>query len=445
MKLTMHGSGYVGLVTAACFAHMGNDVLCVDTDSDRVRRLRCGDVPIRENGLDALLQEARQNGYLRFTDSPEEGVHFSGLQFIAVGTPSNDDGTADLKYVLTAARSIGRHMREPQLVVCKSTVPVGTADRVRNEISHILRKRGNGPDFDVISNPEFLKEGAAVQDFMQPDRIIVGAERADSIALMRALYAPFNRTSNRLMVMPIRDAEFTKYAANAMLASRISLMNEFAAIAEGLGVDIESVRRGIGADPRIGSSFLFPGCGYGGSCFPKDVSALIRTAEETGSAPDILTAVQNTNRKQQRVLADKVLAHFGPGLSGRTFALWGLAFKPGTDDMRAAPSRIIMETLWEAGARIRAFDPAAMDETHRIYGDRPELVLCESAHEALQGADALLVVTEWPAFRSPDFKSMRNSLKYPVVFDGRNLYDPDAARAAGLTLYAIGRPTVHPA
>lgn len=444
MNLTIHGSGYVGLVTAACFAHMGNRVLCVDTDAARVERLRKGECPIHEQGLPALLAEVTNSGLLRFTESPEEGVRFSSLQFIAVGTPPDEDGSADLRHVLTVARSIGQHMQTRQLVINKSTVPVGTADKVRQEIASVLSRRGAQIPFEVISNPEFLKEGSAVKDFMQPDRIIIGAENPDAIATMRTLYAPFNRTRDRLLVMPVKDAEFTKYAANAMLAVRISLMNEFATIAEKLGVDIESVRHGIGSDPRIGPSFLFAGAGYGGSCFPKDVAALINMAGSVGHKALILEAAQQVNTRQKELLAEKVFAHFGTRLGGRTFALWGLSFKPGTDDMREAPSRRIMERLWSAGARIQAHDPAAMDEARRIYGEREDLRLCDSPESAVRDADALIVATEWPVFRSPDFDSLRKHLKQPVIFDGRNLYDPAIAAAAGFTLYAIGRPGKQP-
>lgn len=444
MKITVHGSGYVGLVTAACFSSMGNDVLCVDIDAERVAHLRKGDVPFHEPGLGELLRKGLASGRLRFTVSPEEGVKHAELQFIAVGTPPDEDGSADLRHVLEVARTIATHMDGSRLIVNKSTVPVGTADKVRAIVRDVLDERDADTCFDVISNPEFLKEGAAVNDFMKPDRVIVGTADPRSIKVMRALYQPFTRQQERLLVMPVRDAEFTKYAANTMLAARISLMNEFANIAERLGVDIESVRRGIGADPRIGPAFLYPGCGYGGSCFPKDVAALLRTAHDAGYEPRILAATEAVNAQQKRVLFDKVRAHFGDELTGRTIALWGLAFKPGTDDMREASSRVLMEALWEAGAKVRAYDPAAMDEARRIYGERDDLVLCASRDETLDGADALAIVTEWPEFRSPDFRLVRTALANPVIFDGRNLYDPAMLRDAGFEYHGIGRSSSRP-
>ena len=443
MKITIHGSGYVGLVSAACFANMGNEVLCVDVDRARVARLKQGEVPIVEPGLDDLLAEGLESGRLKFTDQPAEGVHFGLLQFIAVGTPPDEDGSADLKHVLQVARSIGEHMREVKVVVDKSTVPVGTADQVRAEIAAQLAQRGVNLPFDVVSNPEFLKEGSAVEDFNHPDRIVVGAESPRSIEVMRALYAPFTRNHERLMLMAVRDAEFTKYAANSMLAARISMMNEFANIAERLGVDIEQVRKGIGSDARIGYAFLYAGVGYGGSCFPKDVSALARTAVKSGHQPLLLQAVEEVNRRQKQMLFEKIQAHFGGKLHGLTLALWGLAFKPNTDDMREAPSRVLMEALWQEGVRVRAYDPAAMQEARRLYGDQPLLRLCHSPTECLEGADALAVVTEWTQFRSPDFEQIRKHLKRPVIFDGRNLYNPQQLRAAGFSHYSVGRPAVN--
>ncbi|HVA55542.1 MAG TPA: UDP-glucose/GDP-mannose dehydrogenase family protein [Gammaproteobacteria bacterium] len=443
MKISVHGSGYVGLVSAACFANMGNEVLCVDVDKARVARLKRGEVPIVEPGLDHLLAEGLESGRLKFTDVPAEGVHFGQLQFIAVGTPPDEDGSADLKYVLQVARTIGEHMDSEKIVVDKSTVPVGTADQVRAVIAVELKKRGSQLPFDVVSNPEFLKEGSAVEDFAHPDRIVVGADQARSIEVMRSLYAPFTRNHERLMLMAVRDAEFTKYAANAMLAARISMMNEFANIAERLGVDIEQVRIGIGSDPRIGYGFLYAGVGYGGSCFPKDVSALTRTAAKSGYEPLLLQAVEEVNRRQKNTLFEKIHGHFGGQLKGRTFALWGLAFKPNTDDMREAPSRVLMEALWKAGARVRAYDPAAMQETQRLYGQQPLLALCRSQMECLDAADALVVVTEWTQFRSPDFDALKRRLKQPLIFDGRNVYNPDDMRAAGFTLYSVGRPPVN--
>ncbi|MGA9854371.1 MAG: UDP-glucose/GDP-mannose dehydrogenase family protein [Gammaproteobacteria bacterium] len=442
MKITVHGSGYVGLVSAACFANMGNEVLCVDVDTARVVRLKRGEVPIVEPGLDHLLAEGLESGRLKFTDVPADGVRFGLLQFIAVGTPPDEDGSADLKYVLQVARTIGAHMDSEKIVVDKSTVPVGTADQVRAAISAELKQRGNSMPFDVVSNPEFLKEGSAVEDFAHPDRIVVGANQARSIEVMRSLYAPFTRNHERLMLMTVRDAEFTKYAANAMLASRISMMNEFANIAERLGVDIEQVRKGIGSDPRIGYGFLYAGVGYGGSCFPKDVSALTRTAVKSGYEPLLLQAVEELNRRQKHTLFEKIKGHFGGELKGRTFALWGLAFKPNTDDMREAPSRVLMEALWKAGARVRAYDPAAMQEAQRLYGQQPLLTLCGLQMECLDGADALVVVTEWTQFRSPDFEMLKRRLEQPLIFDGRNIYNPDDLRTAGFTLYSVGRPPV---
>ncbi|MDE2235869.1 MAG: UDP-glucose/GDP-mannose dehydrogenase family protein [Gammaproteobacteria bacterium] len=443
MKITVHGSGYVGLVSAACFANMGNEVLCVDVDQARVARLKRGEVPIVEPGLDHLLADGLESGRLRFTDLPAEGVAFGLLQFIAVGTPADEDGSADLKYVLQVARTIGEHMQSEKIVVDKSTVPVGTADQVRTAIAAELKKRGSSLRFEVVSNPEFLKEGSAVEDFAHPDRIVVGADQPRSIEVMRTLYAPFTRNHERLMIMTVRDAEFTKYAANAMLAARISMMNEFANIAERLGVDIEQVRKGIGSDPRIGYSFLYAGVGYGGSCFPKDVSALTRTAVKSGYEPVMLHAVEEVNRRQKQVLFEKISGHFGGKLKGRSIALWGLAFKPNTDDMREAPSRVLMEALWQAGARVRAYDPAAMQEARRLYGQQPLLTLCQSQMECLDGADALAVVTEWTQFRSPDFELLKQRLKQPLIFDGRNIYAPEQLHAAGFTLYSVGRPTIN--
>lgn len=439
MQITVHGSGYVGLVTAACFAHMGNDVLCIDIDPDRIQRLSAGEVPLHEPGLTALVRAGLAAGTLRFSADPPTGVAHGAVQFIAVGTPPDADGGADLRAVLAVAGTIGAHMQEPRLVVGKSTVPVGTADRVRERIASVLAARGVDLEFDVVSNPEFLKEGAAVEDFMTPDRIIIGATDPASVATLRALYAPFNRQHDRLLVMRVRDAEFTKYAANCMLATRISLMNEFANLAEHLGVDIEAVRTGIGSDPRIGYRFLYPGPGYGGSCFPKDVQALVRTADDAGYAMRILKATEAVNRDQQRLLGRKVLAHFGPDLRGRTIALWGLAFKPGTDDMREAPSRRLLEDLWAAGAVVRAYDPAALDTAAGVYGRRADLELCSDKMDALNGADALVVITEWPVFRSPDFAELKARLRTPVIFDGRNLYDPALLASAGFVHYSIGR------
>ncbi|HET7587315.1 MAG TPA: UDP-glucose/GDP-mannose dehydrogenase family protein [Gammaproteobacteria bacterium] len=439
MNITIFGSGYVGLVTGTCFADVGNDVLCVDVDTDKVARLNRGEVPIHEPGLEKLIHRNAAAGRLQFTTDIAAGVAHGLFQFIAVGTPPDEDGSADLQYVLAVARSIGEHMEDFKLVVDKSTVPVGTADRVRETIGEALSARGASVDFDVVSNPEFLKEGAAIEDFMKPDRIIVGVERDDSVALLENLYSPFNRNHNRMIVMDVRSAELTKYAANAMLATKISFMNEMANIADHVGADIENVRIGMGSDPRIGYHFIYPGAGYGGSCFPKDVRALERTARQYAYDGRILAAVEQINDNQKKVLFDKISKHYGDNLKGKTFALWGLAFKPNTDDMREAPSRVLMEALWNAGAKVRAFDPEAMGETRRLYGERDDLTLCDTADEACAGADALVLMTEWRPFRSPNFDAIKASLSEPVIFDGRNVYDPSYLRRIGFTYYGIGR------
>ena len=439
MRVTIFGSGYVGLVTGACLAEAGNHVLCVDVDAQKIERLNAGEVPIHEPGLDAVIKRNAEAGRLTFTTDAAKGVEHGLFQIIAVGTPPDEDGAADLRYVLAVARTIATHMKDYAIVITKSTVPVGTADKVRGEIETTLGKRGANVEFDVVSNPEFLKEGAAVQDFMKPDRVVIGTDNPRTQELMRALYEPFTRNRDRFIVMDVRSSELTKYAANAMLATKISFMNELANIAERCGADIEKVRVGIGSDPRIGYSFIYPGAGYGGSCFPKDVQALIRSAHDAGHAPDILTAVEAVNARQKEVLVRKLKQHFGPDLKGRTVALWGLAFKPNTDDMREAPSRAIMDLLWDAGAKVRAYDPVAGAEALRIYGERGDLVLCKSAYEAVEGADALLIVTEWQEFRSPDFDRLKQLLKQPLIFDGRNLYDPGMVERFGLTYYAIGR------
>ena len=439
MDITIYGSGYVGLVTGACLAQVGNRVLCVDIDPDKIERLQRGEVPIYEPGLDELIENNMAAGRLGFTLDAAEGVRHGLFQFIAVGTPPDEDGSADLRHVLAVADTIARHMDEYRIVVDKSTVPVGTADRVRDTISARLAERGVEVEFDVVSNPEFLKEGAAIDDFMKPDRIVIGTDNPRTTELMRALYAPFNRNHDRLIAMDIRSAELTKYAANALLATKISFMNELANLAERLGADIESVRIGIGSDPRIGYHFIYPGCGYGGSCFPKDVQALERTARKVGYEAELLQSVERVNNRQKRRLFEKIRDHFGGQIAGRTIALWGLAFKPNTDDMREAPSRVLMEQLWAAGARVRAYDPVAMDECRRLYGDRDDLELADSAEHALEGADALAIVTEWQEFRSPDFEQMRERLAEPLIFDGRNLYDPERLQQAGFRYYAIGR------
>ncbi|MBO9535875.1 UDP-glucose/GDP-mannose dehydrogenase family protein [Herbaspirillum sp.] len=442
MKITVIGTGYVGLVTGACLAEMGNDVLCLDLDEGKIRILREGGIPIHEPGLQVMVQRNVASGRLNFTTDIEASVAFGELQFIAVGTPPDEDGSADLQYVLSAARNIGRHMDGYKVVIDKSTVPVGTGDKVRAAIREELAGRGlevSSMPFDVVSNPEFLKEGAAVEDFMRPDRIVIGADSDRAIGIMRELYAPFIRNHDRVIVMDVRSAELTKYAANAMLATRISFMNELANLADDLGADIEQIRIGIGSDPRIGFHFLYPGCGYGGSCFPKDVQALIRTADEGGRKLKVLHAVEEANAAQKHVLLDKIRAQFGSDLGGKTFALWGLAFKPNTDDMREASSRVVIEGLWRMGARVRAYDPVAMDEARRIYGNDDRLSYAGSPQEALSGADALVIVTEWKEFRVPNFDAIKRSLRRPVIFDGRNLYAPEQMRKRGIEYFAIGR------
>ncbi len=439
MKVTVFGSGYVGLVTGACLAEVGNDVICMDVDNRKIDMLNQGRMPIYEPGLDQMVERNAKEGRLRFTTDADEAVKHGLFQFIAVGTPPDEDGSADLQYVLAVAETIGEHMDGYRIVVDKSTVPVGTADRVRERIEVTLRQQGKQFEFDVVSNPEFLKEGAALDDFMKPDRIIIGTDNPRTTELLRALYAPFNRNRDRLIAMDIRSAELTKYAANAMLATKISFMNELSNLAELLEADIEQVRHGIGSDSRIGYAFIYPGCGYGGSCFPKDVSALERTAHEVGYQAQLLSAVEAVNAQQKQVLYRKIDSHYQGELKGRSFALWGLAFKPNTDDMREAPSRVLMEALWAAGARVQAYDPEAMEECRRIYGERDDLLYCENQHAALQEADALVVVTEWQLFRSPDLEHIKQSLKQPVIFDGRNIYDPAHLSGAGFTYYAIGR------
>lgn len=439
MKITVIGTGYVGLVSGACLAEMGNDVLCLDLDPEKIRILKEGGIPIHEPGLDAVVARNVEAGRLHFTTDVAEAVRFGTIQFIAVGTPPDEDGSADLQYVLSAARNIGRLMTDYKVVVDKSTVPVGTADKVKAAIAEELAARGLSLEYAVVSNPEFLKEGAAVEDFMRPDRIVVGADDERAVHLMRALYAPFQRNRDKLVVMDVRSAELTKYAANAMLATRISFMNELALLADRMGADIEMVRQGIGSDPRIGYHFLYAGCGYGGSCFPKDVKALIRTARENGQALQVLQAVEDANDVQKMVLVDKIVAKFGEDLSGRRFALWGLAFKPNTDDMREAPSRVIIAELFKRGATVTAYDPVAMTEAKRIFGDEPRLAYAEKPMDALEGADALVIVTEWKEFRSPDFERIRSALKQPVIFDGRNLYETELPRSFGIEYSAIGR------
>ncbi len=438
MRVTMIGTGYVGLVTGACLADVGNDVLCMDVDADKVARLQRGEIPIHEPGLEAVVARNVAAGRLHFTTDPKRAGEWGVIQMIAVGTPPDEDGSADLQYVLAAARSIARHMPEYRVIVDKSTVPVGTADKVEAVLREELAVRGAAIPFAVVSNPEFLKEGAAVEDFMKPDRVVLGVEDARAERLLRELYAPFQRNHERTIVMSRRSAELTKYAANAMLATRISFMNEMANLAERLGADIEDVRHGIGSDPRIGHSFLYAGTGYGGSCFPKDVKAMLRTGRDAGLALEILAAVESVNERQKSVLVGKARQRFG-ALAGKHFALWGLAFKPNTDDMREAASRVIIESLLAEGATVAAYDPVAMDEARRLYAGRAGIGFADSAPAALEGADALLIATEWKEFRSPDFDGIRAKLKQPVVFDGRNLYDPLTMAEHGIEYHGIGR------
>jgi len=439
MKVTIFGSGYVGLVTGACLAETGNHVVCVDIDENKVARLNRGEVPVHEPGLDALIRRNREGGRLEFTIDAARGVDHGLFQLIAVGTPPGEDGSADLSHVLSVARVIGEKLERYAIVVTKSTVPVGTADQVRAEIAALLSRRQSKVEFDVVANPEFLKEGAAVQDFMKPDRVVVGTDNPRTTELLRALYDPFTRNHDRLIVMDIRSAELTKYAANAMLATKISFMNELANVAERVGADIEKVRVGIGSDPRIGYSFIYPGAGYGGSCFPKDVKALIRSAREVGYAADILQAVESVNERQKSLLVRKLRKILGGTLKGRSFALWGLAFKPNTDDMREAPSRVIIDELLAAGAQVRAYDPIAMEAARELYAGYPNFVLARDAYDACEGADALLIATEWREFRSPDFERLKKSLAAPRIFDGRNLYEPALLARLGFEYYATGR------
>jgi UDPglucose 6-dehydrogenase len=439
MKITMIGAGYVGLVTGACLAEVGNDVVCLDVDARRIDILQSGGVPIHEPGLEPMIRRNAAAGRLRFTTDIDVAVGHANVQFIAVGTPPDEDGGADMQYVLQAARNIGRRMTQWTLIVDKSTVPVGTADRVHSVIAEELGARGVSVSYAVASNPEFLKEGAAVEDFMKPDRIVIGADNERAIGILRSIYSPFQRNRERLLVMDVRSAELTKYAANAMLATRISFMNELANLAEKLGADIESVRQGIGSDPRIGWHFLYPGVGYGGSCFPKDVRALRHTAQRAGAPLRVLDAVEAANEAQRRILVEKIVARFGSDLSQRRFALWGLAFKANTDDMREAPSRIIIEALIARGAAISAYDPVAMDEARRVLGEVPRLGFAANPLAACDGADALVVVTEWKEFRSPDFDALSRRMKQPLIFDGRNLYEPDIVRGAGFEHVSIGR------
>lgn len=439
MNVTVIGTGYVGLVTGACLADVGNRVLCIDSSAEKIEKLRGGQIPIYEPGLETIVKQNAAAGRLNFSTDIRQGVHHGEVLFIAVGTPPDEDGSADLRHVLEVAHEIGRNIEDYRVVVTKSTVPVGTAEKVRAAIDEVLTERGVDVAFSMVSNPEFLKEGAAVEDFMKPDRIVVGTDTEEAVAMMRALYAPFNRSHDRMIFMDIQSAELTKYAANAMLATKISFMNEMANLAEKLGADIESVRLGIGSDPRIGYHFIYPGCGYGGSCFPKDVKALHRTAMEKGYDARLLTAVEDVNETQKGIVLNKIDAHYQNGITGRKFAIWGLAFKPDTDDMREAPSRVILEGLWQRGARASAFDPAAAGEAKRIFGSRSDLEIVDTPYDALDGADGLIVVTEWKMFRSPNLTEMRNRLNMPIVFDGRNIFDPALMRKSGFEYYGIGR------
>ncbi len=439
MRITIFGSGYVGLVTGACFAEVGNDVLCVDIDQKKIESLKEGRIPIHEPGLEEIVVENIKQGRLAFTTNIQEGVEFGLYQIIAVGTPPDEDGSADLRHVLSVAESIGSFMQEYRVVINKSTVPVGTADLVREKIASVLAERKTTIDFDVVSNPEFLKEGDAVNDFMKPERIIVGVDDPRTKELLRFLYSPFNRSHERFIAMDVRSAELTKYAANAMLATKISFMNEIANIAERVGADVEAVRRGIGSDSRIGFSFIYPGVGYGGSCFPKDVQALERTAHKHGYHSRILQAVEAVNHDQKSSIVRKIRGHFSDNIDGQVFAIWGLAFKPNTDDMREAPSRRVIEEILKEGGRVRVYDPVAMDEVRKIYGACDEIFYAANPEDAVRGSNALVVLTEWLLFRSPDFEMIKKELSHPVVFDGRNIYSPEFMELSGFTYYSIGR------
>jgi len=439
MNITIFGTGYVGLVTGACLAEIGNDVICMDIDEEKIRRLDAGEIPIYEPGLDQLVEDNRKSGRLSFTTDAQAAVDHGLLQFIAVGTPPNEDGSADLNFVLSVAETIATHMTEYKVIVDKSTVPVGTSNDVRSKINGVLEQRAEKVPFAVVSNPEFLKEGSAIKDFMYPDRIVIGCDDTKAEKLLRSLYLPFNRKQDILIRMDTRSAELTKYAANAMLATKISFMNELANLAEKVGADIEKVRVGIGSDDRIGYSFIYPGMGYGGSCFPKDVSALTKAARQVGYKAQLLEAVEDVNQRQKMRLFEKVKGHYKDELRGKTFAIWGLSFKPNTDDMRDAPSRVLMEALWQVGAKVQAYDPVAMDEAKKIYGERSDLKLMASPEAAVKNTDGLFLVTEWRVFQSPDFDEILKLMKYPIVFDGRNIYDPTSLGDKGFTYYGIGR------
>jgi UDPglucose 6-dehydrogenase len=439
MRVSIFGSGYVGLVTGACLADAGNHVLCVDISAQRIARLNQGEVPIHEPGLEDVIHRNVQAGRLEFTTDARKAIEHGLFLLIAVGTPPDEDGSADLSHVLTVARTIGENLNRYAIVITKSTVPVGTADKVKAEVAKALAARNATVEYDVVSNPEFLKEGAAIADFMKPDRVVVGTDNPRAAELMRALYEPFTRNHERLIVMDVRSSELTKYAANAMLATKISFMNELANIAERVGADIERVRSGIGSDPRIGYAFIYPGVGYGGSCFPKDVTALARSAKDVGYQTRVLDAVEAVNADQKGFIARKMLKHFGGELRGKTFALWGLAFKPNTDDMREAPSLTVIDALLAAGARVQAYDPVAIAEAQRLLAGRQGVTFAHDAMAALQGADALAIVTEWQEFRSPDFDAIRAALREPVIFDGRNLYNPELMKRLGFEYYGVGR------
>jgi UDPglucose 6-dehydrogenase len=439
MKVTVFGIGYVGLVQAAVLSDVGHEVCCVDIDADKIEKLKKGIIPIYEPGLTPLVMSNYQAGRIEFTTDAQKGVEFGEVQFIAVGTPPDEDGSADLKYVLAVAETIATYMTESKIIIDKSTVPVGTADKVKARISDVLSERQQTIPFHVVSNPEFLKEGAAVNDCMRPDRIVIGRDSVDVEAPMRELYEPFNRNHDRMIFMDVRSAELTKYAANCMLATKISFMNEMANLAEVLGADIEMVRKGIGSDERIGYHFIYPGCGYGGSCFPKDVQALVKTSESVGYDAPLLKSVETVNQRQKQKLFSYINKHFNGDVAGKTFAIWGLSFKPKTDDMREASSRMLMESLWAAGAKVQAFDPEAMDECQRIYGQRDDLALVGTQETALKGSDALVICTEWQHFRAPDFDAIKAALTFPVIFDGRNLYSPQRMAEKNIDYYAIGR------
>jgi UDPglucose 6-dehydrogenase len=443
MKITVFGTGYVGLVQGTLLAEVGHEVICVDVDTQKVEKLAQGIIPIYEPGLEALVKENSAAGRLYFTTDAQAAVTHGDVQFIAVGTPPDEDGSADLQYVLKVGETIAEHMPSHRIVVNKSTVPVGTADKVKLHMAAILAHHGKSElTFDVISNPEFLKEGSAVADCHKPDRIIIGTENSHSVEVMRELYAPFNRLREKIIVMDVKSAELTKYASNCMLATKISFMNEIANLAERLGADIESVRQGIGSDPRIGYHFIYPGVGYGGSCFPKDVQALVRAADAISFDAKILKAVEARNHLQKNTLFEKISQHFNDDLAGKTFTLWGLSFKPNTDDMREAPSRVLMEALWNAGAKVQAYDPEAMEETQRIYGNRDDLILFGTKEAALKGANALVIVTEWQNFRAPDFDLLHQQLIQPVIFDGRNMFEPARVAKRGFTYYSVGRKPI---